>query len=171
MSQVPFERSYWIIKGQLLAGGIPAAPEPERAVSRVKALMDVGVDAIINLMEEDECDYNGNPFFDYAPHLIDNKIKVYRFPIRDMAIPSPIQMSRILAQVDDCINNNKVVYVHCWGGLGRTGTVIGCYLIKKKIADTSSVLDMIIELKKDSGLSNFESPQTEDQRTFVLEWD
>jgi protein-tyrosine phosphatase len=34
-------------------------------------------------------------------------------------------MVRILNQIDMCIKYDKPVYVHCWGGKGRTGTVIG----------------------------------------------
>ena len=33
--------------------------------------------------------------------------------------------------IEECIDNNKPVYVHCYWGLMRSATVIACYLIKK----------------------------------------
>jgi protein-tyrosine phosphatase len=87
-----------------------------------------------------------------------------------MDVPSPIQMMRILKQIEFYVKQNKTVYVHCWGGLGRTGTVVGCYLLSNGLADPSNVLERIIELKANSSLSDKESPQTSIQREFILEW-
>lgn len=96
-------------------------------------------------------------------------INTHQFPIKDMDIPSPIQMIRILKQIDFYLKQNKVVYVHCWGGLGRTGTVVGCYLLSNGLVDLSNVLERIIELKSNSSLSDKESPQTSAQREFILD--
>jgi protein-tyrosine phosphatase len=35
-------------------------------------------------------------------------------------------MTTILDAIDESMTAGKPVYVHCWGGMGRTGTVIGC---------------------------------------------
>ena len=39
-------------------------------------------------------------------------------------------MSDILDAIDAALRDGKTVYVHCWGGVGRTGTVIGCWLVR-----------------------------------------
>ena len=43
-------------------------------------------------------------------------------------------LKHILDEIDGAILNGKTVYVHCLGGIGRTGTVVGCYLVRHGIA-------------------------------------
>jgi protein-tyrosine phosphatase len=47
-----------------------------------------------------------------------------RIPVRDVDIPSPDTMRSILDAIDSAIDRCQPVYVHCWGGRGRTGTVV-----------------------------------------------
>ena len=46
--------------------------------------------------------------------------------IPDMGIPSLPAMRQL---IDDLCMASPIVYIHCWGGSGRTGTVAGCYLV------------------------------------------
>ena len=39
-------------------------------------------------------------------------------------------MASILDAIDAALDGGKTVYVHCWGGVGRTGTVVGCWLVR-----------------------------------------
>ncbi len=168
--KTPFNSSYWVIPNQLIVGELPTASNEKDTIMKLNSLVDLNVSAIINLMEISEKDHSENLFFDYQTHLNSQDINTHQFPIKDMDIPSPIQMMRILKQIDFYLKQNKVVYVHCWGGLGRTGTVVGCYLLSNGLADLSNVLERIIELKSNSSLSDKESPQTSAQREFILDW-
>ena len=47
-----------------------------------------------------------------------------------MATPGVGVMKRILDDVDEAIAGGGLTYVHCWGGIGRTGTVVGCWLVR-----------------------------------------
>ena len=51
-----------------------------------------------------------------------------RIPVRDVSVPSKDGMVMILDRIDQALAQQRPVYVHCWGGKGRTGTVVGCYL-------------------------------------------
>jgi protein-tyrosine phosphatase len=53
-----------------------------------------------------------------------------RLPIRNWDIPLPLTMVRILDAIDTALAEGQSVYVHCAGGIGRTGTVVGCYLVR-----------------------------------------
>ena len=57
-------------------------------------------------------------------------------------------MVSILDAIDDSVKVGKPVYVHCWGGVGRTGMVIGCWLLRHGLAKSSDVLDMLMRLRK-----------------------
>ena len=47
-----------------------------------------------------------------------------------MGLPTAGQVMQILDDIDATRAHCGAVYVHCWGGVGRTGTlVIGCWLL------------------------------------------
>ena len=52
-------------------------------------------------------------------------------PIEDLSVPTLADMERILGAIDDELAAGRAVYLHCWGGIGRTGTVVGCYLVRQ----------------------------------------
>ena len=80
-------------------------------------------------------------------------------------------MDRILDAIDHALAGGKSVYVHCWGGVGRTGTVVGCYLVRHG-ATGSSALDTLARLW--SGVEKCHRmphcPETAAQRRFVADW-
>ena len=65
----------------------------------------------------------------------------------------------------------KLVHVHCWGGVGRTGLVIGCWPAKH-CGSGSKALERVAELWKTCPKSRRrrESPETEDQKNYVRNW-
>lgn len=170
MTQVPFDRSYWVLPNRLLAGAIPAAASPEEAHEKLTALAKTPIQAVINLMEAHEVNHEGKPFFDYAPVLNEMGVDVLRFPIRDVSIPTEAEMTAILDTIDTLHAKGKAVYVHCWGGIGRTGTVIGCYLIRHGLASKDTVLNEINNLKRNTSFADRTSPETYQQREFVQNW-
>lgn len=170
MSLIPFERSYWILPNRLLAGEIPAAKNREESKAKIDALIKSNVNVIINLMEEDERNYNNELFFDYSNYLDPLEVTIHRLPIVDLSIPSKAHMLRILDLIDEALESGKVVYVHCWGGVGRTGTVVGCYLIRKGMATNTNVVETIEYLKRTTSIAERQSPETPEQREFLRTW-
>jgi len=68
--------------------------------------------------------------------------------------------------VDAAIQRGGAVYIHCWGGVGRTGMVVGCHLARHGLSGEQA-LERIVELR--SGLAN-QSPETDAQCALVLGW-
>ena len=65
-----------------------------------------------------------------------------------MGVPTIPHMTRILDEVDGALADGGSVYVHCWGGIGRTGTVVGCWLVRHGLDDGDAVA-RIAELRRD----------------------
>ena len=66
----PFDRSYWVIPGKLLAGTYPGDKDPAEARRKLQGLLDCGVRHVINLMEKDEVDHSGRLFVPYGELLV-----------------------------------------------------------------------------------------------------
>ena len=124
----PIPESYWVRPGQLLAGAYPMrVGEAEHTLhQRVRQFLVVGITSFVDLTEAHE-------FVPYLPVFRavvpeGTGLPAYqRLPIRNWDIPPPLMMVRILDTIDTALAEGQSVYVHCAGGIGRTGTVIGCY--------------------------------------------
>lgn len=60
--------------------------------------------------------------------------------------------------------------MHCWGGSGRTGTVVGCSLVRHDMAVGEEDPATIRYLRRTEGKALAESSQTDEQRKFVFAW-
>lgn len=173
---IPFDRSYWVVPGRLLAGVYPASDQPHEATDKLRRLLSVGVRHLVNLTEPTETNWRGVPLLDYEPELTalagqQNAVAVCRrFPIRDLDVPSVATMKAILDDIDRAVAARRTVYVHCWGGRGRTGTVVGCYLARHGLAVGDRALNMVKYLRRTDAKADTESPETEAQKEFVREW-
>ena len=165
MNKTPFQSSYWVIPDKLLAGGFPASTDSIIRKIKLRELIKTGTKVVVNLMEENERNYLNKLFYNYTPDLNRHNIASRRFPIKDMSVPSVIQMSNILDYIDEALDQNKAVYVHCWGGVGRTGMVVGCFLIRQGLADSSNVFQVIDKLKSESGIADRQSRPGTRRRT------
>jgi protein-tyrosine phosphatase len=173
---VPFNRSYWVVPGKLLAGGYPGSENPIEEERNLKRLIQVGIRHVISLLEAQEYSHSNDPFPPYVDHMesIAERMKISvtfdQISIKDFSVPTERQMVRILNQIDMCIKYDKPVYVHCWGGKGRTGTVVGCYLIRHGIATGNDVIEKIKKLRKNTEDFPEPSPETKKQINMVINW-
>lgn len=153
LHKIPFDRSYWVIPGQLLAGFFPGSKDPVQESANMEGLISAGMRHVINLMEEDERDHQGKPFRPYHKKLRDMaslkgiNVTLERIPIRDVSSPSREEMVMILDHIDQALARQRPVYIHCWGGKGRTGTVVGCYLARHGVAVGDAALEAIRQLR------------------------
>jgi hypothetical protein len=173
--ETPFSRSYWVVPGKFLAGYYPGDPRMDVVIRKMSALLACGIRCIINLMEPDERDHDGLPFVDYEPvfrSLAEGgpPVRCYRMPIRDLDTPSRDDMIRILDRIDGVLKQDIPVYVHCWGGRGRTGTVVGCWLVRHGIAEGKNALEMIRELRCFDPKAHRPSPEMPEQIRMILSW-
>lgn len=172
----PFPSSYWVIPGLFLAGEFPGAKNSRETKEKIGRLIDCGIRKIVNLTYPDETDHSGHPFTEYGPAVLriaEKKgisVSCFRFPIGDYQVPKVTEMVRIQAAIRAGIKDKKPVYVHCLGGIGRTGTVVGCFLLENGMASLANVLQTIADLRKTDPKSHRLSPETDTQRKFVTRW-
>ena len=174
--RAPLARSYWVIPGKFLAGAYPGAKDMAEARLNIGDLLESGIRCIVNLMELDETDNHWFPFVPYDSIVkamasgLEHEVMLLRYPVPDFGIPSRERMVSILNAIDAATERQMGVYVHCRGGIGRTGTVVGCYLIRHGLATAADVAERIALLRRDDATASIRSPQTDDQRLFVQSW-
>ncbi len=172
----PFPRSYWVVPGRLLAGCYPGSVHPVQAEANLTGLLACGILHIVNLMEEDEVNRDGDPFVSYDEVFrtlaagMGLQGSCSRFPIEDLGVPSRETMGAILNGIDHSLSEGRPVYLHCWGGRGRTGTVVGCYLARHGISTGQAALTMIDTLRRFVPDTRRASPETDAQRAMVTSW-
>jgi protein-tyrosine phosphatase len=94
-----------------------------------------------------------------------------RIPIRDAHTPDPGVMETILDTIREAQEAERIPYVHCWGGIGRTGTVVACHLIEQGHS-ADEALEMVQSFFEtyEREWPPYRSPETDDQHEFVRAW-
>lgn len=118
------DRGDWLEDGRLLACAYP------RREASLSALAGQGVTLLVNLHERPHAPER------LAPHGLTS----VHVPLRDFSTPTPEQLERTVQLIEDALSQEQRVAVHCGGGLGRTGTVLACYLVSRgETADAAIV--------------------------------
>lgn len=98
----------------------------------------------------------------YASH-VDVPARYVNRPIGDFSVPTRERLSATLDEIDAELARGGVVYVHCWAGCGRTGVVVGSWLVRHG-AEPEEALRRIADARGRG------CPQTLEQRELVLGW-
>jgi len=167
----PIRESYWVKTGRFLAGEYPAAPFIERARARIGGLLNIGINTFIDLTIPKELPPY-LPVLNEQARKRDIDAQHKRFPILDRNVPTHVTMTEILDTIDDTLAEGRNIYLHCWGGIGRTGTTVGCYLVRHGLTGEQAVAQLA-EWWKDVPKSAYtpRSPETDRQVEFILNWE
>lgn len=164
----PFPDSYWVIPEKFLAGEYPGSLDERMAAYKIQRLLAANISHIIDLT----CENDARPYLPLLQEeasLIDRTVRHERHPIQDYFIPEAAEMKAILDSIDGAMAKNHNVYIHCLGGIGRTGTAVGCYLVRHGMRGDEA-LETIARLRKDVPDWWRPSPETDAQRNFILNW-
>lgn len=166
---LPFSDSYWVKPGSFMAGEYPGAYDEAITRKRVISLIRTGVDLIIDLTQPGDSRLPYWGIMQEEAEFYGSAVKWRNFPIVDFTSPSTFQMVQILDVIDEAVSAEKLVYVHCLAGIGRTGTVVGCYLVRHGYTGVDA-LERISMLRSNTASWWHRSPENQDQIDFILNW-
>src|SRR5437660_7399254 len=153
----PTAESYWVTP-TVLAGKYPGSLVTAESERKVRALIEAGVRTFIDLTGADECP-------PYCQLLVPGTVHV-RIPVVDVTCPSAEQVRAAIDAIGDG-ERRGIVYLHCRGGCGRTGVVLGCYFVTRG-ATPPEALQLVHRLTR--ALSSSPCPETPDQVETINCW-
>lgn len=171
---LPIPEIYWVVPGLLLAGEYPYSFVEEQGRQRLRAFLDAGIRLFVDLTEARESGRTG-ALEPYAEALEEEAaalglaVHVVRHPVRDMSVPANGRLEQIVAELEGAVERGEPAYVHCWGGIGRTGTAVAAYLARRHGLTGDEALEMLADIWREVPKSAVfaESPQTDEQRRAV----
>nr|XP_057913347.1 dual specificity protein phosphatase 23b [Doryrhamphus excisus]XP_057913348.1 dual specificity protein phosphatase 23b [Doryrhamphus excisus] len=123
----------WVDPGRVAGLALP------RMTAEYQFLLDEGIKHLVCL-----CEHKPNNY-DTCPSL-----RLHHIKMADFTPPSPSQIDRFLAIVEEANAKGEGVAVHCMHGHGRTGTMLACYLVKTRKMSGIEAIDEIRRLRKGS---------------------
>ena len=153
-------RIYWIDETWL--GKLAVAARPRGGDWLSDELTDwkhAGVDSVLSLLTSSEEGDLGLQEEGSGARLAG--LDFFSFPIEDRQVPrSEAKLSETLDSVSEALSEGKNVLVHCRQGVGRSGLVAACLLVKKGMSPGAAV-------DKISSVRGVAVPETEEQREWI----
>lgn len=164
--------TYWVEPDLLMAGrhprrtGYPTMVSSLVETNRVRTFIDLSG-------RTGDLDYEA-ALNELRPKMKE-AINYFRVPLRGGSVPdSDRQMIAILDILDEAVHRARSegtkIYVHCSTGAGRTGLVLGCYLVRHGMPGYRALehLKRIVRPLPES--DKLRIPETSKQREYILSW-
>ncbi len=164
------EHIYQLNSLPIWCGCMPVDTDQEMSYRNLSYLYELGVRRIINLTEAIESGPNtvlGQNYLDSLEALKKEEcaIDLHLMPIKDYGVPTLDFMREILGLIEQ---EDGGLYIHCMGGAGRTGTVVGCYLREVYEVSAEQALE---SLREHIALTKIHrSPETAEQIAMINNW-
>ena len=163
--RTPIKNSYKVTD-QIYAGEYPRDKNEAIGLAKLKQFEDFGITHFVDLTEEGELAPYNNMLYPGALHL--------RFPIRDVSVPKrTVDVRSLVKLICNIVDNDPhaKVYIHCWGGVGRTGLVVGCLIGEMYKLSYEKTMSKLEQLFSACPKSQYRvSPETQEQCDFIAKF-
>jgi atypical dual specificity phosphatase len=133
----------WVIQDE-----IAGMARPVSVVSDLEFLKDNGIEAIVSLTE-----------LPLHKTLIEEFGFEYKhIPVADLTSPTQEQIEEFVTFVNNLISSKKKIVVHCDAGIGRTGTMLACYLVNKGRSAKNAITE--VRKKRPGSIETMEQEET-----------
>lgn len=133
----PIHFSYQVDE-HVWAGEYPRDLDDRTSMDKIEQFHQFGITHFIDLTEEDELKPYTQLLWDGANHI--------RFPMEDGGIPdSTASVRQLVVEIQEIIarNPSAKIYIHCWGGVGRTGQIVASYLAINRQLDYDNTMFLL----------------------------
>ena len=145
-----------MVMDRVYAGEYPRDLDEQKSTEKIKQFERFGITHFIDLTEEGEL----RPY----DQMLATQMQHIRFPIHDVSIPANMESVKdLIGQIHGILNESdrNKVYIHCWGGVGRTGTIVGCLLSHQHNYDYKETMNALTRAFSDCPKSAYrETPET-----------
>ncbi|MQG51282.1 MAG: hypothetical protein FI695_04805 [SAR202 cluster bacterium] len=194
MNKGPITYSYWVVPEKVLAGEYPGNQMRKSGIfrvlrtlldqsiafirhplqgwpteyKRVKKLLSAGVTNYLDLTQSEEL-LPYETLLKREAELLGMVVNYKRVPIKDQNITTIDEINKCISFINESIQSGNKVYIHCLRGLGRTGMIVGCFLVDQGLTGKQA-LKKITDLRKSLLNSVLPSPQNKKQSGVVENW-
>lgn len=128
----PISESYWVEPGRLLAGEHPGHWDEGIVRRRMSGLLDAGIRLFVDLSAPADAVHPYRTFLEKICRDRGIYTRYLAVPLRENAIPDHADnMVYVLRAIQSELHSGGRAYVHCGDGVGRTGMVMGCWLVER----------------------------------------
>lgn len=161
--ETPIRNSYKVDE-RIYAGEYPATSSEKLGRRDIDRFIRFGITHFIDLTERGE-------LLPYTQWLHENQTHI-RFAIKDCGIPgSNHEVAQLLETITSILKEkNNMIYIHCRGGIGRTGTIVACYyaMFLKEYTPVYNLLRRQFSQCPKSAYR--ETPETMQQKRFIMQF-
>ena len=185
----------WLIPGYVLCGSYPGACPGRPQHNDLAQVRDTGVSTFVCLQEElppqdapwpengvpnlsERAKFAAGNFLNYRSAAGEDASYVH-FGLPDLSVCESLDsLDEIVCDLRKRIEAGDKLYIHCWGGRGRTGLIAACLLgslygdmdAEEALQRVQCYYDLRQPLARDFSAARKTSPETDEQKNQVRDW-